>query len=121
PADTPVTITLFAAALHDALPMSGACTGQDTCQVFLSGPGPGPVVEALFLGPRTLTVQLTSVEGGRGRVDVMPAPLGPVSFCDNQGQPDVYTCTFQYPPDTPVQLSRTASPDSKFTSWSAAC
>ena len=60
---------------------SGACTGAESCPVLLSGPGPGPFVEASFLGPRTLTVQVTSVEGGRGSASVSPAPLGPVSLC----------------------------------------
>jgi len=79
------------------------------------------VVDASFLGPRTLTVQLASVEGGRGRVDVSPPPLGPVSACDNLGQPDVFVCTFQYPPDTLVTLSRMEYPDSKFLVWSGGC
>ena len=121
PPDTPVTITRMAYPDSKFTTWAGACLGSDTCQVFLSAPGPGPVVEASFLGPRTLTVQLTSVEGGRGRVDVSPPPLGPVSFCDNVGQPDVYVCTFQYPPDTPVTLTNLARPDSRFTAWSGAC
>ena len=119
PPDTPVTITRMAYPDSKFEAWSGACSGSDTCQVFLAGPGPGPVVEALFLGARTLTVQLTSVEGGRGRLDVSPAPLDSVSFCDNLNQPDVHTCTFHYPPDTPVTITRMAYPDSKFTAWRA--
>jgi hypothetical protein len=78
-------------------------------------------VGASFLGPRTLTVQLNSVEGGRGRVNVSPEPLSPGSFCDNFGQPDVYVCTFQYAPDTPVTITNLAYPDSEFTTWAGAC
>ena len=121
PPDTPVTVTRVPYPDSKFTTWAGACSGEGPCQVFLAGAGPGPVVEASFLGPRTLTVQLTSVEGGRGRVDVSPAPLGPVSFCDDLGQPDVYVCTFQYPPDTPVTLSRVPYPDSKFTTWAGAC
>src|SRR4029450_2664384 len=111
PPDTPVTLSRMAYPDSKFTTWSGACSGDGPCQVFLAGAGPGPVVEAVFLGPRTLSVQLTSVEEGRGRVDVSPAPLGPVSFCDNLGQPDVHVCTFQFPPDTPVTLWRMAGPD----------
>src|SRR6185436_19804894 len=113
----PDTVVMVPVSAHPDSKFTGwtfGCTGTGPCSVPLSGPGPGPFVEASFLGPRTLTVQITSVEGGRGSVSVSPAPLGPVSLCEHPGGPGVRVCTFQYPPDTPVTVAASAFFDSKF-------
>ena len=122
PPDTVVTMAVSAHPDSKFQGWSGACTGTEPCQVLLSLPGPGELVEASFLGPRTLTVQVTSVEGGRGTVSLSPAPLGPPGgSCDNVGAAANQACTFQYPPDTVVTMAVSAHPDSKFLGWSGAC
>jgi hypothetical protein len=123
PPGTVVTLSASAYFNSKFLAWSGGCSGTGPCQVPLSGPGPGPVVEASFLGPRTLTVQVTSVEGGGGTVSVSPAPLGPPgpSGCDNPGEFGTQVCTFQYPPDTVVTLPASAYFNSKFLGWSGGC
>jgi uncharacterized repeat protein (TIGR01451 family) len=101
-----------------------ACTGSAGCEVYLSGPGMGPRVEASFLGPRVLTVSVMSDEGGRGSVWVDVPPLGGVpSVCENAGPPvtNPTVCTFTYPPETRVRLSALPYPDSQFTQWGDAC
>ena len=71
--------------------------------------------------PIPLTVTVTGVEGGRGTITVTPPPLGPTPpACSNLDGANM-SCTFLYPPDTVVSLSRIAEPDSKFLGWSGAC
>ena len=38
-------------------------------------PGPGPVVDASFLGPRALDLSILSSRGGRGSLTVRPMPV----------------------------------------------
>jgi PKD repeat protein len=84
----------------------------------LSGPGPGPLVEASFLGPRILTVSITNAEGGSGLVTLDPPSLDLSSICDGAGQAGVFTCTFRYPANAGVTLGALAAPGSGFVGWS---
>ena len=85
------------------------------------GPASPPkVVSADFLGPRTLRVILSSVEGGVGCVTVVPPPLSGPPVVQTFG-PGPVECIYTFPPDTPVQLTQTGGPDSKFLGWGGEC
>ncbi len=98
---------------------TGACMGTGPCVVSLTEP---KWVVAHFRGASRLTVTVTSVEGGRGRVDVQPPPLGSVApVCENPGGAGTVSCSFLYPPGVTVSLAASAEPDSKFWGWEGAC
>ena len=119
PIGTVVTVTAFAAPDSALETWVGACSGNaPACQVTVT---PGASVGAGFLGPRTLQVSVSSLEGGIGQVDVSPPPLSGPDFCQVTGGPPAF-CTFQYPPHTVVNLGvTTASAHSKFLGWTGAC
>ena len=84
------------------------CVDFGPCSVVLDGgpASPPKVVSADFLGPRTLRVLLSSVEGGVGWVNVNPPPLSGPPTCEVSG-PFPVECVYTFPPDTPVQLTQT--------------
>jgi hypothetical protein len=119
PPETPVTLSHIAEPDSRFMGWGGQCSGDGPCGLLLvASPGPGPVVEASFLGPRSITVNLTGFEGGRGSVFVSPQPIGGVpDVCANNSGTPMTTCTWFFPPETPVTLSHIAEPDSRFMGW----
>ena len=96
--------------------------GTGPCSVLLDGgpASPPKVVSADFLGPRTLRVILSSVEGGVGSVTSVPPPLSGPPVCETNGSFPV-ECVYTFPPDTPVQLTQLAPFGSKFLGWGGEC
>jgi subtilisin family serine protease len=111
--DTVVTATATPAPDSKFLGWGGACSGLELCQVTLTDE---QTVTAAFLGPQELVVLLEGVEYGQGTVWVEPAG----TLCDLFGAPNQSCSTF-LPPDTPVTLTATPAPDSKFLGWGGAC
>ena len=122
PPDTPVQLTQLAAPDSKFLGWGGECVDFGPCSVVLDGgpASPPKVVSADFLGPRTLRVILSSVEGGVGWVNVVPPPLSGPPVCETNGSVPV-ECIYTFPPDTPVQLTQTTAFGSKFLGWGGAC
>jgi PKD repeat protein len=121
--DTVVTLQQFAYPDSKFLGYGGQCSGTGPCSLTMPATaGAGPGVGMQYLGPRTLTVSMLSVEDGHGFVSVSPQPLYPdPSSCDNVAQPGEVLCRFHYAPDTVVTLQQFAYPDSKFLGYGGQC
>jgi hypothetical protein len=70
------------------------------------------VVEASFLGPRTLTLSIASSRGGRGSLAVEPASLGGAASCELPPGATSAVCTLQYAPDAAVTVTPLPEPGS---------
>ena len=84
---------------------SGACSGTTTCTVSMTGT---EKVSAAFDAGEVLTVSIAG--SGSGTVTSSPAGIN----CPT-------TCSFTFPPNTPVTLSETPASNDAFTSWAGAC
>jgi hypothetical protein len=116
------TVQLVAEAQPDSkfLGWQGSCAGLGPCE----GTAGETLVDvsATFLGPRSLTVSVSSIDGGSGSVTVTPPPLGGAqALCASSGAPDPMTCVYLYPPDTLVHLTSQAQPGSTFAGWGSGC
>ncbi len=99
-----------------------SCTGTGPCDVTVPSGGVfSSTVSAAFLGPRSLSVTLTSVEGGRGSLSATPPPVNGAGQCSHPGGSTPVTCTYLYRPGSSVVLSATPQSDSGFLGWSGAC
>src|SRR6185436_7490353 len=110
------TVTLTASAAPDSIfaGWSGACSGTGSCTVLSSQ---HLLVSAEFLGPRLLSVNLTSTENGGGIVSIQP--FGPPCAV-GPGFP-APPCVALYQPGTTVTLTASPAPDSIFAGWGGAC
>jgi len=105
--DTPVTLTATPLPGSAFVGWEGAgCLGTGTCQVTMSS---DMAVTATFqqLAPVTLTVALAG--SGSGSVSSSPSGIA----CPG-------TCSYAYPPGTPVMLTPTAASGSRFVGWEGA-
>ncbi len=84
---------------------SGACSGTGSCTVSMAGT---EKVGADFAAGEVLTVSIAG--SGTGTVTSSPAGIN----CPT-------TCSFTFPPNTPVTLSETPGSNDAFTSWAGAC
>src|SRR4029453_14271011 len=123
PPDTIVQVFQTTPFSSKFLGWGGDCTGFGPCSVPLhGGPGSPPrFVSADFLGPRTLRVTVSSVEGGIGFATVVPPPLSGPPTCETTGAPGPVDCFYTYPPDTIVQVFQTTPFSSKFLGWGGEC
>jgi hypothetical protein len=121
PPDTIVGLPVFAHPDSKFTEWSGACTGTDPCQVPLSGPGPGPFVEASFLGPRTLALSIVSSRGGRGSLTVEPAPVSGPGSCVLPPNAPGAACAFPYAPETVVTVTALPEAGSVVLSLGGSC
>ena len=88
PPDTVVTLSRLAYPDSKFLGYCGPCSGTEPCSGRCRRRRAQVRSWMPYLGPRTLTVQITSVEGGPGPGG--PRRRSPVpSACDNSMQPDV--------------------------------
>ncbi len=104
PPGTPVTLTPTAVSGSRFVGWEGSgCSGTSTCQVTMSS---DMAVTATFqqLPPVTLTVALAG--SGSGSVESSPSGIA----CPG-------TCSYAYPPGTPVTLTPTAVSGSRFVGW----
>jgi hypothetical protein len=124
PPATVVHLVAEAAAGSKFVGWSGsACSGLGECELAMPGTAGGSstqAVTAAFVGPRPLTVRLSSVNGGSGSVTVTPPPAGEsVAQCVQPPGAAPVQCVFFYPPDTALSLSAQAQGGSTFEGWSA--
>jgi Divergent InlB B-repeat domain len=84
---------------------SGACSGTASCTVSMTGT---ENVNAAFHAGEVLTVSISGT--GVGTVTSSPAGIN----CPT-------TCSFTFPPNTPVTLTETPATSDAFTSWAGAC
>lgn len=83
----------------------GACSGKGSCTVSMSGT---QSVSAAFDLGEILTVSIAGT--GAGTVTSSPAGIN----CPT-------TCSFTFPPNTPVTLTEKPDSNDAFTSWEGAC
>ena len=106
PSGTQVTLTAKAATNSTFAGWSGACTGQSSCAITLTG---NTSLGAAFkVTPDSLTVSLS----GNGLGTVTSAPAG-----INCGT----SCMAGFSPGTQVTLTATAGTNSAFAGWSGTC
>ncbi len=84
---------------------TGACSGTAPCTVSMTGT---EKVSATFDPGEVLTVSITGT--GVGTVTSTPAGIS----CPT-------TCSFTFPPNTPVTLRETPGSNDAFSSWAGAC
>ena len=121
PPDTVVSLGRIAEPDSKFLGWSGVCVGEGPCDLGLTGPGPGPSVNASFLGPRLLTLTVTSRRGGQGALQLQPASLDAIGLCTLPAGTASETCVLRYPPDAVVAVSPQPAPESVFVQWGGAC
>ncbi|MET0553423.1 MAG: ELWxxDGT repeat protein [Vicinamibacteria bacterium] len=112
PAGTHLTLTATATYDSTFLGWSGACSGTGTCQVTMDGP---QAVEAIFLGPATLSLTLDGALGGGGAVLVEP----PGETCSVEDGASAF-CQHSFVRGTTVQLTPLPAPGSVFGGWGGA-
>jgi len=123
PPDTTVRLVAQAEPGSKFVGWQGSCSGLDSCVGTIPGNAGGTMVDvsAVFVGPRPLTVNVSSLDGGSGAVTMTPPPLVGSATCAHPGGPGPVGCVFLYPPDTTVTLSSQVQPGSTFLGWSSAC